>query len=229
MHFLCERNWQIYRSPSYHSGHHGGLPRPTNWAEHPGCEFCRDALRYITEKHALHPDNKKNPGKAEEGTQYAFTLTMPPDYQPAKPLQEVAMKIMEHGLTSKPYQKALQYAYVLEHTEAGTPHIHGVYKTQSGRRISSKYFKRYWPLWDEKVKLGHGHKGGYHQKARHAESYNAYLEKEGVVVKGGACLEDIDSAANDPADEENIWEPGPVSPLPPDYDGSEDDNFISHT
>jgi len=132
----------------------------------------------------------KNPRIAEEGTEYAFTLTMPPDYQPAIPLQEAAKKIMEYGLTNKPYEKAIKYAYVLEHTEAGTPHVHGVYKTQSGRRISSKYFKRYHGLWleNEKApgykKLGNGFIGGYHQKARHSESYAAYLEKEGVVQKG---------------------------------------------
>jgi len=98
-------------------------------------------------------------------------------------LDELARLICENGLTNKPYEKAQKWAFVLEHTEAGTPHVHGTYETPSGRRISSKYFKRYHDLWDEKVHLGHGHKGGYHQKARHAESYDAYIEKEGVVIK----------------------------------------------
>lgn len=131
------------------------------------------------------PPKKENPRKAEEGTEYAFTLTMSPNNPPVKPLPEVAKLIMEYGLTSKPYEHAIEYAYVLEHTEAGTPHVHGVYKTPSGRRISSKYFKRYMgdKYWDETVHLGHGHKGGYHQKARHSESYAAYLEKEGAVIK----------------------------------------------
>jgi len=127
--------------------------------------------------------SKKDPRSAEVGTQYAFTLTMPPDYQPANPLPEVAKKILEYGLTNKPYEKATKWAFVLEHTDKGTPHIHGMYETPSGRRIASKYFQRYWPLWDEKVSLGHGHKGGYHKKARHNESYVAYMEKEGVIVK----------------------------------------------
>ena len=30
--------------------------------------------------------------------------------------------------------------------------------------------------------MGHGHKGGYHAKARHTESYEAYMEKEGVKI-----------------------------------------------
>ena len=129
---------------------------------------------------------KKTPGsaqKADVNCEYAFTLTMPPDYQPKIPLTEVAKKIMEFGLTNKPYEKATTYAYVLEHTEQGTPHIHGVYKTTSGRRIAAKYFNRYWPLWDEKKLMGRGHQGGYHQKARHGESYAAYMDKEGSIIK----------------------------------------------
>lgn len=146
---------------------------------HQDCEYCLKLKEFV------RIPEKKNPRSAEEGTEYAFTLTMPPDYQPKIPLQEVAKKIMEFGLTpSKPYEKATEYAFVLEHTEAGTPHIHGVYKTLSGRRISCKYFKRYWDLWNEKKPMGQGHQGGYHQKARHSESYAAYLEKEGVVQKG---------------------------------------------
>lgn len=128
---------------------------------------------------------KADSRKADPGTEYAFTLTMPPDYTPKKTILDSARLIMENGLTSgKPYEKASKWAIVLEHTEKGVPHIHGVYQTPSGRRIEQKYFKRYWDLWDEKTKLGHGHKGGYHAKARHSESYAAYLEKEGVVIKG---------------------------------------------
>lgn len=132
--------------------------------------------------HAAKADSRK----ADPTTAYAFTLTMPPDYESKKPIEEVARLIVENGLTSKPYEKPIQWAYVVEHTEAGTPHVHGMYKTESGRRIEQKYFKRYWPLWDEKVKLGHGHKGGYHQKARHEESYDAYIQKEGCVFRNKA-------------------------------------------
>lgn len=130
--------------------------------------------------HAPKVDSRK----ADESTAYAFTLTMPPDYSPAKPIEEVARLICENGMTSKPYERPIKWAYVLEHTAAGTPHIHGMYKMASGRRIEKKYFKRYWTLWDEGgPKLGMGFKGGYHQKARHEESYDAYIQKEGVVSR----------------------------------------------
>lgn len=134
------------------------------------------------EKHAVKVDSRK----ATPGTEYAFTLTMPPDYKPNKPIKEVARLIMTNGMTAdKPYEKADKWAIVEEKTEKGVPHIHGIYSTISGRRISNKYWQRYWPLWDEKKKMGYGHQGGYHAKARHGESYAAYMEKEGVVIK---CL-----------------------------------------
>ena len=91
------------------------------------CEAC--AHEYVV--NFLRPYLKKaHHLKAEENTEYAFTLTMPPDYQPVKPLKVVARNIMEQGITNKPYEKAIKWAYVLEHTEQGTPHIHGVYRTK---------------------------------------------------------------------------------------------------
>lgn len=129
--------------------------------------------------HAPKVDSRK----ADASTAYAFTLTMPPDYVPKKPIEEAARLIMENGITSKPYQRAIKWAFVVEHTEQGTPHVHGMYKTESGRRIEKKYFERYWPLWKEETKLGHGHKGGYHQKARDEQCYEAYMEKEGVICR----------------------------------------------
>jgi hypothetical protein len=111
---------------------------------------------------------------------YAFTLTMPPDYKTTDQLIEACEKILKHGLTSQ-YEHVKRGAYVVEFTENNVPHIHGCYTATAGRRIIQKYWKRYWNIWDEKVKLGHGHKGGYHQKARHTERYEIYMAKEGVV------------------------------------------------
>lgn len=169
--------------------------------------------------HIASKQPKKNPRAAEVGTQYAFTLTLPPKFTPVKPLLMVAKYIMENGLTNKPYEKATKFAYVLEHTDKGTPHIHGVYETASGRRIASKYFQRYHLMkefvkttedphfWNEKIKLGHGHRGGYHQKARHNESYNAYLEKEGTVTKFSPPI--VSNGSAQTPDEESSPPPSP--------------------
>lgn len=173
--------------------------------DYPDCEDCYLSWDFVMREYLNHycpthkPSPKADPRKATPETEYAFTLTMPPSYSPKKPIEEAARLIMENGITNKPYEKADKWAIVLEHTENGTPHVHGVYRTPSGRRIATKYFKRYWDLWDEKIKLGHGHKGGYHAKARHTESYDAYLEKEGVVSRnktrspGTSVSQDSDS------------------------------------
>jgi len=141
------------------------------------CWYCSEVRDYVIDR-----DLKKTHGnKADTSTSYAATLTMPPDYVLKKPLIEVAKMIMEHGLTNKPYQKASKWVIVLEHADTNQ-HVHIWYKTDSGRRIATKYFKRYHPLWDENVKLGSGHKGGYHQKTRHDQSYEGYLAKEGQII-----------------------------------------------
>lgn len=158
--------------------------------KYPDCSECSlewnpILMEYCNEYCSVHQEVVvPTPGrrKADPDTQYAFTLTQPPDYKPAKPIEELARLIMTSGLTSTPAERASQWAFVKEYTEAGVPHIHGVYKTRSGRRIEQKYFKRFWKIWDEKVPLGQGHKGGYHAKARNNQCYAAYMEKEGEVV-----------------------------------------------
>lgn len=157
------------------------------------CPLLNEYLEHYCGEHVPAPPPKvisQHKNKADTGTEYAFTLNMPPNYTTKEAMIKAAESILSHGLTpSAPYEKASHGAYVVEMTEVGTPHIHGVYKTPSGRRISSKYFQRYWKLWDEKKRMGHGHQGGYHQKARHAESYSAYMSKEGVVVPVGPTPE----------------------------------------
>jgi len=194
---ICRTNYTLY-SAACDTVPIGKFPKypflglPVGWIPHPGCPGCATYEQYLK----YQPPALKHPQAANPDTEYAFTLTMPPDYIPPKPLEEVARLILERGITNKPYEKAAEWAFVLEHTEKGTPHIHGVYKTPSGRRISSKYFERYWPLWAENKKgdngkpvrfHGGGFPGGYHAPARHSESYHNYLLKEGVVVKNSSC------------------------------------------
>lgn len=161
-----------------------------------GCDGCY-ACKCVRENNVMVEKlNKPSKAKATQNTQYAFTLTQPPGY--IKPggmsIEESAEKLLRHGLTSKPEQKATKWAYVLEHTEQGTPHVHGVYFCESGKRIGDKYFKRYWPLWDTKKKMGQGHQGGYHAQARHNESYENYLTKEGCVKSSEDILPDFISS-----------------------------------
>jgi hypothetical protein len=146
--------------------------------------YCNDCVAHVGDPYYyLMPAKWTPPEVVIPTTQeidYAFTLTMPPDYKTTDQLIEACEKILKHGLTSQ-YEHVKRGAYVVEFTENNVPHIHGCYTATAGRRIIQKYWKRYWNIWDEKVKLGHGHKGGYHQKARHTERYEIYMAKEGVV------------------------------------------------
>jgi len=150
------------------------------------CDECIIAdMKYVMEKpwtyiETFVQDACPSPkAKEDPAVEYAFTLTMPPNYKTREEMEKACENVLRYGLSSR-YEKATQCAYVVEYTDNMVPHIHGVYTAPHGRRILQKYFHRYWKLWDEKKKMGHGHQGGYHAKARHSESYSAYMAKEGV-------------------------------------------------
>lgn len=133
--------------------------RPTEWY----CTTCFDG--------ALKPP-----------VEYAFTLTC--SQSDGKTLEDMVKAVeylAQYGLTNKPEERPCKFAYVVEHPTTNF-HIHGIYATPSGRRIAAKYFKRAWRIWDERVPLGDGHRGGYHAKCVDPHQYQGYLEKEGVVV-----------------------------------------------
>jgi len=76
-----------------------------------------------------------------------------------------------------------RYAWYVERTENGLPHIHFIYETETGGRIHNKIFKRYWKIWDESVKIGKGHRGGYHKVVESETAYTEYIAKD-----GGRCI-----------------------------------------
>jgi len=108
---------------------------------------------------------------------FAGTLTKAPDWSETEDDMIRAMhKIMEQKTC--PVEK---YAWYLEYTNADLPHIHFIYKTVTGGRIHAKVFKRYWKQWDEKTKLGQGHRGGYHALAKSETAYVEYIEKDSGI------------------------------------------------
>jgi len=123
-----------------------------------------------------------SPIRPTKDIDYAFTLTASPAMGlTADSFLTAVRKIFEYGQTSKG-EKIQKGAYVIEYHENGSPHLHGVYRGPEGRRILQKYWKRQWKHWDESKHIGSGHFGGYHQKARHTESYEAYIAKDGDVI-----------------------------------------------
>lgn len=74
-----------------------------------------------------------------------------------------------------------RYAWYLEYTEKGTPHIHFIYETEKGGRITSQTFKRQWDIWDESVHCGNGHRGGYHKHVADENAYMDYIAKDNNI------------------------------------------------
>lgn len=109
--------------------------------------------------------------------QFAFTLTKSPDDQ----LTEFDMIKAVRKVMSQKSCPVKKYAWYLEYGDEDLkthPHIHGMYETETQGRIEAKHFKRAWPIWDEKTKMGRGFRGGYHRPVRSEEGYADYIKKD---------------------------------------------------
>lgn len=139
-------------------------------------------------RHVAHCNfHKKHTGNGTYSGPFAFTLTKSPtDTLTVGDMLKAVDKIMNQK--SCP---VIQYAWYLEYKgkdEDGLPihpHIHGMYETESQGRIEAKHFKRAWPIWKESVKLGKGHRGGYHEPIKAEDDYANYIKKDGGI---GKCL-----------------------------------------
>jgi len=136
-------------------------------------------LTHASESHGLPDHNRKktHQGNGTHQGAFAFTLTKSPDDQ----LTEFDMIKAVRKVMSQKSCPVSRYAWYLEYgdpEEKTHPHIHGLYETQTQGRIEAKHFKRAWPIWDEKHKLGHGFRGGYHRPVRTEEGYEQYIKKD---------------------------------------------------
>lgn len=127
------------------------------------------------------PDNR--PKKTANGKYkgpFAFTLTM----SPSDGLTEEQMIFAVRKIMEQKSQPVKKFAWYLEYKDEDTkshPHIHGMYETETGRRIEKKHWQRQWKIWDETLPLGQGFRGGYHRPVRSDEAYNKYIAKQGGI------------------------------------------------
>lgn len=112
---------------------------------------------------------------------FAYTLTMSPQWG----LTTADMIKAAQKLMAQKSQKIAKYAWYLEYGKPETaehPHIHGMYETETGRRLEMKHFKRMWTdKWDETKPMGQGFVGGYHRPVKADEAYSKYIKKQGGV------------------------------------------------
>lgn len=114
-------------------------------------------------------------GNGKDSGIFAGTLTMSPE----DATNEAEMCSSISKIMAQQTCPVKRYAWYLEHTENGLPHIHFIYETESRGRIHQKVFKRYWKTWDEKQKIGRGFRGGYHKYVESETAYKEYIEKDG--------------------------------------------------
>lgn len=131
--------------------------------------------RHDTEIHITGPPKKSHRGNGKPTGIFAGTLTMSSKDETNENEMCVAItKIMNQQTVP-----VKRYAWYLEYTKNELPHVHFIYETHTSGRIHQKIFKRYWKTWDEAVKIGAGHRGGYHKLAESETAYTEYIAKDG--------------------------------------------------
>lgn len=127
-----------------------------------------------------YSDKLSHSGNGTHSGLFAFTLTS----SPSDGLSEKDLLIAVDKLMEQKTCPVKRYSWYLEFKENNThPHIHGIYETESGGRITAKVFKRAWNIWDEKQRLGHGHRGGYHKPVTSESDYRDYISKDSGIHK----------------------------------------------
>lgn len=132
-------------------------------------------MRHDTITHQTAPSKKIHKGNGKHNGLFAGTFTISDEDD----ISENEMCIAIEKVFAQQTCPVKRYAWYLEYTKSGSPHIHFLYETEGGGRIHAKVFMRYWKTWDEKTKIGKGHRGGYHKEVQSEIAYGEYIAKDG--------------------------------------------------
>lgn len=166
-----------------------GNAKPQEWKEH-YARFLKHAEEHHGRAKKLHEGNGRPIGA------FAFTLT----YSPDDGLTEADLIVAVRKVMNQRSCPVKRYAWYLEYGDPETkrhPHIHGLYETETGGVIENKYWKRAWDIWNPKMKIGKGHRGGYHRPVRDDEDYSNYIKKQKILGESIGCH--AESTAASPA------------------------------
>jgi len=165
-----------------HSYWRRSLTSGRNW----NCECCADyANQLIYSRIALADEallRQWNRGQYHEKESRdlgprEFTLTYSTSWFDTDESAQLAMRIAIEKLTRYYAHEIIEFHAIGEFTRAGCSHIHGWYNLAGGRKITDKNFKRAWPRWNPKRRLGRGFEGGHHETINRLSDFHAYTEK----------------------------------------------------
>lgn len=105
-----------------------------------------------------------------------FTLTYGEHFENPEEAQRVMASAIEK-LTRYYRHEIIEFHAIGEYTKAGRPHVHGWYHLDGGKKITDKNFKRAYPPWNPKKKLGRGFEGGHHATIERVSDFHGYTEK----------------------------------------------------
>lgn len=105
-----------------------------------------------------------------------FTLTYGDHFADEEEAKRVMTRAIDR-LTRYYKDEIIEFHAIGEYTKAGRPHIHGWYHLEGGLKITDKNFKRAYPPWNPKKKLGRGHEGGHHATIARVSDFYGYTEK----------------------------------------------------
>jgi len=127
-------------------------------------------------EHEVSLNKETHKGNGVHQGLFAGTLTM----APTDPYNEEDMIGAMNKIFSQNTVPVKKWAWYLEYTKNGVPHVHFTYETETGGRIHKKIFQRYWKLWDEpRNQTGRaGFPGGYHAPAKSETAYLEYISKD---------------------------------------------------
>lgn len=151
-----------------------------NWGTKEDCLHCQwlqEAGHYGKCKYGHDTEvlkQKHHTGNGKPKGMFAGTLTMSPKWSTNENEMVEAMKKIFRQ-KSCPVKR---YIWYLEYTKEDVPHIHFLYETHKGGRITQQTFKRHWKWWDESTQCGSGHVGGYHRHVAKEEEYLDYISKD---------------------------------------------------
>lgn len=106
-----------------------------------------------------------------------FTLTYSDKHFDNDEDAQSAMRSALEKLTRYYRDEIIEFHAVGEFTRAGRSHVHGWYNLVGGRKITDKNFKRAYPIWNPKRKLGKGFEGGHHATISRVSDFAGYTEK----------------------------------------------------
>lgn len=122
-----------------------------------------------------------------------FTFTYGEHFADPEEAKRVMAQAIDR-LTRYYKDEIIEFHAVGEYTQAGRPHIHGWYHLENGLKITDKNFKRAYPPWNPKKKLGRGFEGGHHATIERVSDFHGYTEKH---LQEAWLVKDITNDAND--------------------------------